>query len=263
MAVSNSQKELLNLIRDVSTEKSQGERKIVNLKREIHELQSQLDSVNLELEEAKRLKECTEQELKGYEVELAMNESSIQALEGRISLIQDEVSTIGSDLEALKNEEGDLRDDFIGKMFDLNAKIRKFQQSADSAINEAFSSHTISQDVDMVYDGTKVEEAKRDLEDKLAQIISETNKEEDKFQSEQLLHMQEKKEVEDLNHRISLMESVMAASKELQELAMQTSRLEESYASFGGKLQEKCICPKCHCDNMEMLSGILQKNEGI
>ncbi|KAI3768665.1 hypothetical protein L2E82_19495 [Cichorium intybus] len=183
MAVSNSQKELLNLIRDVSTEKSQGERKIVNLKREIHELQSQLDS-------------------------------------GRISLIQDEVSTIGSDLEALKNEEGDLRDDFIGKMFDLNAKIRKFQQSADSAINEAFSRHTISQDVDMVYDGTKVEEAKRDLEDKLAQIISETNKEEDKFQSEQLLHMQEKKEVEDLNHRISLMESVMAASKELQELAI-------------------------------------------
>ncbi|CAH1420729.1 unnamed protein product [Lactuca virosa] len=221
MALSNSQKELLNLIRDVSTEKSQGERKIVNLKREIQQLQSELDSVNLELEEAKHLKECTEQELKGYEVELAMSESSIQALEGRISLIQDEICTVGSDLEALKNEERALRDDFIGKMFDLNAKIRKFQQSVDSATIEAFNSDTISQDVDMVYANTKeTEEAKRDLEDKLAQIISETNIEEDKFQSEQILYIQEKKELEDLKHRISLMEAVMKASKELQELTI-------------------------------------------
>ncbi|KAL7605810.1 uncharacterized protein LOC111902162 [Lactuca sativa] len=258
MALSNSQKELLNLIRDVSTEKSQGERKIVNLKREIQQLQSELDSVNLELEEAKRLKECTEQELKGYEVELAMSESSIQALEGRISLIQDEISAVGSDLEALKNEERALRDDFIGKMFDLNAKIRKFQQSVDSATIEAFNSDTNSQNVDMVYANTKeTEEAKRDLEDKLAQIISETNIEEDKFQSEQILYMQEKKELEDLNHRISLMEAVMKASKELHQLTIKTSKLEEAYASFGEKLQEKCICPSCHCDNAEMLSGIL------
>lgn len=43
----------------------------------------------------------------------------------------------------------------------------------------------------MVYANTKeTEEAKRDLEDKLAQIISETNIEEDKFQSEQILYMQ-------------------------------------------------------------------------
>ncbi|KVH92745.1 hypothetical protein Ccrd_005215 [Cynara cardunculus var. scolymus] len=82
MGGTNSQKELLSLIRDVSTEKSQGERRVVNLKKQIEERQSELDSVNLELEEAKRLKECTEQELKGYEVELSMNESSIQTLEG-------------------------------------------------------------------------------------------------------------------------------------------------------------------------------------
>lgn len=117
MAGSNSQKELLTLIRDVSSEKSQGgtsfnlnyhhliskldpsrflwshfsnklirfrksiERRVVNLKRQIEELQSELDSVNAEVEDAKRLKECTEQELKGFEVELAMNESSIQTLE--------------------------------------------------------------------------------------------------------------------------------------------------------------------------------------
>lgn len=57
------------------------ERRVVNLKRQIEELQSELNSVNSELEEAKRLKESTEQQLKGYEVELAINESSIQTIE--------------------------------------------------------------------------------------------------------------------------------------------------------------------------------------
>ncbi|KAI3781199.1 hypothetical protein L2E82_11206 [Cichorium intybus] len=108
----------------------------------------------------------------------------------------------------------------LAKCLTLMLKSESSSSQQDSAINEAFSSDTISQDVDMVYDDTKVEEAKRDLEEKLAQIISETNKEEDKFQSEQLLYIQEKKEIDDLNHRISLMESVMATSKEFQELAI-------------------------------------------
>ncbi|KAI3670011.1 hypothetical protein L6452_41575 [Arctium lappa] len=221
MACTNSQKELLTLIRDVSTEKSQGERRVVNLKSRVQELQSELDSVNLEVEEAKRLKECTEQELKGYEVELAMKESSIQTLEWRNSLLRDEISSVGSDLEAVKNEEGALRDDFIRKMFDLNAKIRQFHQSVDSVMNGPFSSNTASQDVNMEHADTReVEKATRDLEDKLAQIISETNKAEDDYRSEQNLYMQEKKELDDLKHRIFLMEAVMEGSKELQELAI-------------------------------------------
>ncbi|KAL6271297.1 hypothetical protein ACE6H2_028208 [Prunus campanulata] len=69
-----------------------------------------LEVANAELEEAKRSKETTEQDLKGYEVELAMNEATIQTLEAliessmqsRISLTQDEISTVGSDLDALK-----------------------------------------------------------------------------------------------------------------------------------------------------------------
>lgn len=36
---------------------------------------------NVELEESKRSKEATEQELKGYEVEVAMNDALIQTLE--------------------------------------------------------------------------------------------------------------------------------------------------------------------------------------
>ncbi|KAI3784774.1 hypothetical protein L1987_43879 [Smallanthus sonchifolius] len=259
MAGSNSQKELLTLIRDVSTEKSQGERRVVNLKRQIEELQSEVDSMNVELEDAKRLKESTEQDLKGYEVELAMIESSIQALEGRISLLQGEVSTIGSDLEALKNEEGALRDEFIGKMFDLNATIRKFQQSVDSASYETFSSKAGSQNVHTENINTReVEERKKDLEDELAQIISDTKKMEHEFLLEQDFHKQEQKEVDDLKQRISLIEAVMEGSKGLQT----TGRVEDAYTSLCDKLQKNCICPSCGCDNVEILGGILQKSSG-
>lgn len=106
----------------------------------------------------------------------------------------------------------------------------------------------------------EVEEAKRDLEDKLAHIISDTNEMELELQSEQNFHMLEQKELDDLKHRISMMESVMDGSKELQELAMQTSRLEEACSSLGDMLQKKCICPICLRDNAEMLGEILQKS---
>lgn len=54
---------------------------MVGLRKRIEELRSELDVANVELEEAKRTKESIEQELRGYEVELAMNEATIQTLE--------------------------------------------------------------------------------------------------------------------------------------------------------------------------------------
>ncbi|KAK9067256.1 hypothetical protein SSX86_014582 [Deinandra increscens subsp. villosa] len=314
MASSNSQKELLTLIRDVSTEKSQGERRVVNLKRQIEELQSELDSMNVELEDAKRLKECTEQDLKGFEVELAMNESSIQTLEGRISLLQGEVSTIGSELEALKisyRNEVDLLCPFsiwntmriLVQLYEKTSLVSlvpsfplllKFQQSVASASYETCSSKAGSQNelsentailcimpfislicsifilIKVHAENAKtreVEEQKKHLEDELAQIISDTKKMEHEFLLEQNFHNQEQKEVDDLKHRISLMEAVMEGSKELQELAIyphsistQTTRVEDTYTSLCDKLQKKCICPSCDCDNMEMLGGVLQKS---
>ncbi|KAL5725315.1 hypothetical protein ACHQM5_008471 [Ranunculus cassubicifolius] len=104
MATSVTQRELLILIRDFATEKSQGERRVADLKKRIEELRSALDAINVDLEEAKRCKESAEQELKGYEVELTMNESSIQAQEARVSLIQNEISRIGSEVEAVKKK---------------------------------------------------------------------------------------------------------------------------------------------------------------
>ncbi|KAF9590354.1 hypothetical protein IFM89_033880, partial [Coptis chinensis] len=63
------------LIRDFATEKSQG----AGLKKRIEELGSALDLTNEHLEEAKGLKESAEHELKGFEVELSLNDSSILA----------------------------------------------------------------------------------------------------------------------------------------------------------------------------------------
>ncbi|CAA2982113.1 Hypothetical predicted protein [Olea europaea subsp. europaea] len=85
MAGNDPQKQLLTLIRDFASEKSQGERRIVNQKKRIEELQSELEAANAELEGEKRHKESTEQELKGYEVELSMNEASIQTIKVQFS----------------------------------------------------------------------------------------------------------------------------------------------------------------------------------
>ncbi|RZC73929.1 hypothetical protein C5167_049409 [Papaver somniferum] len=104
------QKHLLSLIRDFATEKSQG------------------DKENTQLEEAKRCKETAEQELKGYEFELALTEASVQALETRISATQDEISKIGSVVDAIKDQEGLSRDEFINQMFEFNQQIRKLQE---------------------------------------------------------------------------------------------------------------------------------------
>lgn len=57
------------------------ERRVVDLRKQINELRSETIAANAELEDAKRLKETTEQELRGYEVELAMTEALIQTLE--------------------------------------------------------------------------------------------------------------------------------------------------------------------------------------
>ncbi|KAI3994940.1 hypothetical protein MKX01_033971 [Papaver californicum] len=100
------QKHLLSLIRDFATENSQG------------------DKENSQLEEAKRCKETAEQELKGYEFELALTEASVQALETRISSTQDEISKIGLVVNAIKDQEGLSRDDFINQMLEFNQQIR-------------------------------------------------------------------------------------------------------------------------------------------
>ncbi|KAL7256785.1 hypothetical protein ACSBR1_010685 [Camellia fascicularis] len=241
MAGTEPQKQLLSLIRDFASEKSQGERRIVGLKNRTQQLRSELDLANSELEDAKRLKETTEQELKGYEVELTMNEAFIQTLETRISLIQDEISIAGSDLESIKNEEGALRDDFISKMFELNTNIRKFQEQIacafceDNSIQTSMNDGLFDKDIksltliihcdflpkagQKLSDAENPEVSRRDLDNKIAEIYSQTTVEEQECQAEQTIHKQVvQEELIDLERKVFLMESIMKESIELQDL---------------------------------------------
>ncbi|KAL3624194.1 hypothetical protein CASFOL_033010 [Castilleja foliolosa] len=215
MAGSDSQKQLFTLIRDdFSTEKSQGERRIVNQKKRIEELRSEVDASNTELEEAKRDKETTEQQLKGYEVELSMNEASIQALEARIALTNNEISKVGSELEALKNY---LRDGFIGKMLELNTQIRKFQELLSSTENG--SEATLNSGSSLTAHEQDVQQAKKVLQNKLSELMLRTEQEEEQYKAEQVIHDQVQQELINLKKKALLLESVMRESMELQEMS--------------------------------------------
>ncbi|XP_016561461.1 uncharacterized protein LOC107860580 [Capsicum annuum] len=262
MAGNDSQKQFLTLIRDFASEKSQGERRIINQRKQIQELQSELEIANAEAAAAKNEKEIAEQELKGYEVELAMNESAIQILEERIALIQDELSAYGVDLEALKNKDADTRDDFIEKMLELNAKIRKFHESVASIFRNDNCSDSASNPGPAKAKAEDVEAFKRD-QNKLAQIVSQITKEEKEYQVEQNIHRQLEEELSILERKASLIEEITKENKEIQELARQTSELENRCSALGNELQRRSVCPRFHKDNTEALGQILQEGDEI
>ncbi|XVF58169.1 hypothetical protein PTKIN_Ptkin07bG0041800 [Pterospermum kingtungense] len=229
MAGTDPSKNLMSLIRDFATEKSQGERRVIGLKKQIEDLRSEMEAANSELEEAKRLKETTEQELKAVEFQLALNEASIEALEARISLIQDEISTVGSEVEELKVLKRPLFDEFISQMVEFNAKIRKFQETIaavfenKNTVGNASEGHKfVEKEVTAI--------ASRRIEDELAHIVSQIAKEEEEYLAEQ-------------------------------NIQKQTCELEKASASLSEELQKRCICPNCHSVNVEALGGILQENE--
>ncbi|KAG9145683.1 hypothetical protein Leryth_022103 [Lithospermum erythrorhizon] len=218
MAGNDSQRHLFSLIRDFATEKSQGEHRVTNLKTKIGELQSELDSATADLEEAKNLKEAIEQEVKGYEVEFAVNGASLQALQARLVSIQDELSAIGSDVETLKDEEGIVRDQFLQEMFDLNAVIRNFQNSI-SSLDANENGGTTSIDGQQFTDMDDISKTTRDLEIQLTEVISQTSKEEQSYQMEQDVHKQVVQELSQLQRKASFIEAIMRESTELQQLS--------------------------------------------
>ncbi|GAV73077.1 hypothetical protein CFOL_v3_16564 [Cephalotus follicularis] len=218
MAGTDSHKQLLTLIRDFGFEKSQGERRVVSLNKRIEELRAEVEAANAELEETKRFKESTEQELKGYEVELALNESLIKTLEARISLIQNEISFVASEVEALKNEAADSRDEFIGLMYEMNAKIRKFHDTIDCNIQKEKGFGTAAEACHRVVNEDITESASRTLEDMLAHMVSQTTKVEEEYLAEQNIQKQVQLELNDFERKLSLMVMVTRETKALQDL---------------------------------------------
>ncbi|KAL3813751.1 hypothetical protein ACJIZ3_015019 [Penstemon smallii] len=277
MAGSNSQKQLLNLIRDFSTEKSQGERRIVNQKKQIDELRFEIEAANSDLEEAKRRKEITEQELKGCEVEISMNEASVQALEARNALINNEVSALGSAMVAIKSEENSLRDGFIQNMLQMNADIRQFQELLASYFNADNRCETILNGGSLTRHEHGSQTARETLQDKLAKIMLQINHEEQQYNAEQVIHNQVQQELFTLEKKALLLDSLMEESMELQELSKypcyilspffaltenkQTSELEEKCAALSDELQKRFLCPRCHQDNSDELGDSLQMSQ--
>ncbi|XP_060672495.1 uncharacterized protein LOC107415455 isoform X1 [Ziziphus jujuba] len=218
MAGSDTQKHLFSLIRDYASEKSQGERRVVGLKKRIEELRSEIEAANTELEDAKRTKEIIEQELKGYEVELALGESSIQTLQSRISQIQDEISAVGSDVDALRNKEGAARDEFISQMLELNAKIRKFQDAIACKMEEECYTGTVAEQNRILVKEEVAEVTITTLQDMLANVVSQMTKEEEEYQSQQNIQKQMQLELIGCERKVSLMEVIAKATEALQDL---------------------------------------------
>ncbi|KAK9741976.1 hypothetical protein RND81_03G140700 [Saponaria officinalis] len=212
MASTDSQKQLFTLIRDFAAEKSQGEKRVFTLKKRIEELRFEVDSANNELENAKRFKETAEQELKGYEVELSMCEASIQTIETRIALIQEEISKIGFDVDALKNKEAALRDEFINQMLQFKSEIREFQSFANSQKRSgprdpSECNRVSSKDAEVI-----------DLEKKISVVVAQTAAEEQECGKEQELYNQLHREMVDFRRKLDLVKVIMNDIKELQDL---------------------------------------------
>ncbi|CAA7032092.1 unnamed protein product [Microthlaspi erraticum] len=216
MAGMDTQKQLLSLIRDFTSERSRGEQRVVGLKKRIESLQSEVEAANAEVEHAKRIKEVAEEELNGYEVELSLNDATIQSLESRIALLQDEISTVGNEVDALKNKEGLLRDEFISHMVELNKEIREFQRNVDSSLGND-DSNGITSNVKVFEDGCGADsEAIRDF---LSDLSSQLAEEEEGYLAEQNIQEQLKKELDEYEKKMSLMEAITEKTNSVQVLA--------------------------------------------
>ncbi|XP_022635493.1 uncharacterized protein LOC106759252 isoform X2 [Vigna radiata var. radiata] len=258
---SDSQKQLLSLIRNFAAEKSQGERRVVTLRKQIAKLTSELSMEYEQLEKAKRCKEMVEQDLKGFEVQLMLSEASNQTLEARVSLIQDQISAVGSDLETLKFEEAALREQFFHNMLHMNGKIRKFQESIIICDIDAVDCTASRDDSQVIIKENDAEVALCDLESTLSEVISQIAKENEEYQEEQNICKNAQQQLIDCERKVFVMGMIVKETKELQDLTMQSSKLEVAYSSLGEELQARCICPSCHVDNLDSFSEILANLE--
>ncbi|XP_052304730.1 uncharacterized protein LOC7495933 isoform X4 [Populus trichocarpa] len=192
------------------------ERRVIGLEKRIQEVGCEVDVANGEMEEA------------------------------RISIIQDEISSVGSQVEGLKNEEG---------------ASRKFQEEKCIKSQKKSSIGTTAEPDRKAVKKVVTEVELRALEDILAHVASQTTKEEQEYIAEENIQNQVQKEYIDLQRKFPLMEAIVKETKALQDLTRQASELEQNYASLGEQLQKRCVCPLCRADNVEVLGGVLQANE--
>lgn len=249
----DNQKQLLSIIRDFESEKSHGERRLSDLKRRLADARSAADAAAEELDAAKRAREAAEQKLRGIQVQVAIADESILALESTISGLQKEISKASSDLDALKSKGDSERDEFISKMFEMNAKIRQFQQMASVKLAEHNHYELQSTEGQPDRDKSKLVESEcilKDLADEVSNIEAEVQLLEGEYKKDLLDHDKVLQELADVQAKRALIEAVMGEMKQLQELSGRTAELEKVHASLAEELKQRYICPGCGVNNM-------------
>ncbi|KAF8641718.1 hypothetical protein HU200_067741 [Digitaria exilis] len=257
-AGSETPKQLLSIIRDFASEKSHGERRVCDLKRRLADARAEADAAAAELEAAKRAREAAEQELRGSQVQAAIAAKTIQALEATISRLQEEISKVASNLDELKRKGDSERDEFIGKMHEMNAKIRKFQQMASLELAEYNHSGLQPAEGQHVGEESKTVESDsilKDLADKVRKIDTEVQFLEGEYKKDLLEHDKVRQELADVQAKRVLMEAVMGEMKQLQELGGRTAELEKVHASLADELQRRYTCSGCGINNMPELEA--------
>ncbi|CAD6339674.1 unnamed protein product [Miscanthus lutarioriparius] len=247
-------KQLLSIIRDFAYEKSHGERRVSDLKRRLADARAAADAAAAELEAAKRAREAAEQDLRGSQVQAAIAADSILALEATISHLQEEISKAGTHLDALKSKGDSEREEFSSKMYEMNAKIRQFQQMASLELAEHNHCELLSTEGEHVRDKSKTVDSEgnlKELADKVSNAEAEVQILEEEYKKDLLDHDKVRQELADVQAKRALMEAVMGATKQLQELGeypeiylsltwnTRAAELEKVHASLAEELQRR------------------------
>ncbi|XP_066371536.1 uncharacterized protein [Miscanthus floridulus] len=245
-------KQLLSIIRDFAYEKSHGERRVSDLRRRLADARAAADAAAAELDAAKRAREAAEQDLRGSQVQAAIAADSILALEATISHLQEEISKAGTDLDALKSKGDSEREEFISKMYEMNAKIRQFQQmvSLELAEHNHCEPSTEGQHVRDESKNVDSEGSLKDLADKVSNIEAEVQLLEEEYKKDLLDYDKVREELADVQAKRALMEAVMGETRQLQELGERAAELEKVHASLAEELQRRYACPGCGVNNM-------------
>ncbi|WOK91955.1 tropomyosin [Canna indica] len=230
MACGESQKQLLSLIRNYASEKSQEgkvvapqcfwsdkhgpiailntyffylELRVSDLKKKLLDLQKHLDAANTDLDGAKRSREVAEQELRGSQVQMSMIGASIQALEARIALLRDEVLMFHSNLDALKILNFSFAD--LSLMLQLHELLNLQTGKRTSGPQEILDPQGILK--------------LKDLEDKTTCLSAQMQELEAEYLNEQCRRDKDREELAHIERRWFLVTAIMEETKQLQELA--------------------------------------------
>ncbi|TVU11848.1 hypothetical protein EJB05_45457 [Eragrostis curvula] len=259
-----SQKQLLSIIRDFASEKSHDERRVSDLRRRLADSRAAADAALEELDAAKRAREEAEQELRGSQVQAAIAAASIQALEATMARLQEEISKVGSDLDALKVRIPEI-DEFIRQMHEMNTKIREFQQMVSQELAEDSCSGLQSAEGQHISDKRKTVDSDSiliDLTDKVSTFEAEVQLLEGEYKNDLLVHDKIRQELADTQAKRALMEAFMGDMKQVQKLggypcifarAVSTTRsaeLDKERTSLAEELQQRYTCPGCGVNNM-------------